>query len=125
MTSSMSIRNNEVGSVMLNSTTDQQEQTHLEQKSSTFEYVQDGNMLCKIADNNLSEKEGVSFSPVRKIQRRVRIYKRKRRKVDAHVEHVKPTDIPVNFKVELLELFQSSGNMDEGFVGFDVLEGKP
>uniref|UniRef100_A0A3Q4AJR4 Protein DBF4 homolog A n=1 Tax=Mola mola TaxID=94237 RepID=A0A3Q4AJR4_MOLML len=106
MSSSVSIRNNEVSSVKLNGMTGQQEQIHLEQNSSTFEYVQDGNVLPdKIADNNLSGKEGVSFSPVRKIQRRVRVYKRKRRKVETNVEHVKPSDIPVNFKLELLELF--------------------
>lgn len=118
----------EVSSKILNVITNQQEESDFKQDSSVFESVQGGNILPdKIAGNNLSEKaeaslsqhKAQSFSPVRKIQRRTRVYKRKRRKVDTHVEHVKPSDIPDNSRLKLWELFQSSDDMDVEFLGFD------
>lgn len=116
---------NEVSSKILNLITNQQEESDFKQDSSMFESVQDGNILSdKIAGNNLSEKGDASlptqsFSPVRKIQRRTRVYKRKRRKVDTHVEHAKPSDIPDDSRLKLWELFQSSDDMDVEFLGFD------
>ncbi len=97
--------------------------------SSVFEVFQDGNVSPnKVTGNNRSEKEESSlptqsFSPVRKIQRRVRVYKRKRRKMDTYVEHVKPSDISENSVQKLYELFQSSDDMDVEFQGFKDDEG--
>lgn len=115
---------NKVSSKDLNVlTTNQQQESDKKQDSSVCEAVQDGNILPdKITGNNLSEKEEVSLpsqsSPVRKVQRRIRVYKRKRRKVDTHVEHVKPSDILDNPLLKLVELFQSSDDMDVEFLGF-------
>uniref|UniRef100_A0A673A9Y6 Protein DBF4 homolog A n=1 Tax=Sphaeramia orbicularis TaxID=375764 RepID=A0A673A9Y6_9TELE len=64
----------------------------------------------------------IYFSPVRRIQRRVRVYKRKRRKVDAQVfcqEHVQLNDSADNSLLRLWELFQSSDDMDVEFLGFE------
>lgn len=89
------------------------------------QYKQDQNVLQeKIPGTNISEKEEDSlmaqnFSPVWKIQRRIRVYKRKRRKVDTHVEHLKPCDVTDNSRLKLWELFQSSDDTDVEFLGFD------
>lgn len=115
---------NEVPSEILN-ITNQREESELKQDSSVFECVQDGNLLPdKIAGNNLSEKEETSlpaqsFSPVPKIQRRIKVYKRKRRKLDTYAEHVKPSDIVENSRLKLWELFQSSDGIDVEFPGFE------
>ncbi|KAM9353071.1 protein DBF4 homolog A [Symphorus nematophorus] len=104
--------------------TNQQEDSDKKQDFFVFEAVQDGNILPdKISGNNLSEKEGASLStqssPVWKIQRKVRAYKRKRQKLDARFEHVKQSDIPDNSLLKLWELFQSSDDMDVEFLGFE------
>nr|XP_046254410.1 protein DBF4 homolog A [Scatophagus argus]XP_046254411.1 protein DBF4 homolog A [Scatophagus argus] len=111
---------NEFSSESLNGVTNQQEQD-----SSAFEAVQDGNVLAdKITGNSLSKKEEASlpvqsFSPGRKIQRRTRVYKRKRRKMDTCAEYVKPNETPNNSALKLWELFQSSDEMDAEFLGFE------
>lgn len=116
---------NEVSSKSLSVLTNQQEESDEKQDSSEFEAVRDGNILPnKYSGNNLSEKREASpptqsFSPVRKIQRKVRVYKRTRRKVDAHIEHLKPSDIPDNSILKLMEFFQSSEDMDVEFLGFE------
>lgn len=116
---------NEVSSKGLNGVTNQQEESDKKQDSSVYEAVQDGNILPdKLSGNNLSENGEAdpptqSFSPVRKIQRRVRVYKRKRRKLDTHVTHSKPRDVPDNSILKLCELFQSSDDMDMDFLGFE------
>uniref|UniRef100_A0A8C9X932 Protein DBF4 homolog A n=1 Tax=Sander lucioperca TaxID=283035 RepID=A0A8C9X932_SANLU len=100
------------------------EESDKKQDSLVSEAVEDGNMLPdKMTANNLSERKeaslpSLSFSPVRKIQRRVRVYKRKRRKVNTPVEQVKPSDIPNDSRLKLWELFQSSDDMDVEFLGF-------
>lgn len=120
---------NEMSSISLNVITNQQEDSDNKQCSSVFEAVQDGNTLPdKITGNNLSEKEDAhlptqSFSPVRKIQRRIRVYKRKRRKVDTQVKHVNSSDIPDNSMMKLWEFFKSSDDMDVEFLGFEDEEG--
>ncbi|XP_068179979.1 protein DBF4 homolog A [Antennarius striatus] len=84
--------------------------------------VQDGDMLHKkMFESNLLEKEEnlQSISPVRKIQRRIRSYKCKRRKLDIDVEHVKLSDIPDDSKLRLWELFRSSDDTDVEFLGFE------
>lgn len=96
--------------------------------SFVFEAVQDRNILPdKISGDNLLEKEETSLStqssPIWKIQRKVRAYKRKRRKLDARFEHVKQSDIPDNSLLKLWELFQSSDDMDVEFLGFEDDEG--
>lgn len=112
-------------SKILNSETNQPDDSQYKQDSSVFESTQDRNVLQeKIPATNISEKQGDSlmaqnFSPVRKIQRRIRVYKRKRRKVDVHVEHLKPCDITDNSRLKLWELFQSSDDMNVEFLGFD------
>lgn len=118
---------NELPSGCLNDTTNQQEQSDKNKDFLLFEAVQEGNLLPeKMTGNNLSEKESRSLptqscSPVRKIQRRVRVYKRKRRKVDTHImcqEHEEPNDICDDSIQKLWELFQSSDDMDGEFLGF-------
>ncbi|XP_070690959.1 protein DBF4 homolog A [Pempheris klunzingeri] len=119
---------NEVTSKSLNILANQQEESEKKQDSSAHEAAQDGNTVPdKITGNNLSEKEEESpptqsFSPVRIIQRRVRVYRRKRRKVDTHVECVKPNDILHDSRLTLVELFQSSDDMDVDFLGFEDYE---
>ncbi|XP_051263347.1 protein DBF4 homolog A [Dicentrarchus labrax] len=119
-------KQNKVSSKSLNVITNQQEESDKKQDSSVIEAVVDGNALPdKIIVNSLSEKEDPSlstqsFSPVRKIRRKVRVYKRKRRKVDTQVGHVKPSDIPDNSVLKLWELFQSSDDMDVEFLGFET-----
>ncbi|XP_041648342.1 protein DBF4 homolog A [Cheilinus undulatus] len=95
----------------------QHEESDRRQDSSLYEAAQN-----KVTGNN-SEKDETSpsslnFSPVRKIQRRVRVYKRKRRKVDAQVECVKPSEIPTDPLMKLWEIFQSSDDMEVEFLGF-------
>ncbi|XP_030012877.1 protein DBF4 homolog A [Sphaeramia orbicularis] len=94
------------------------------QDTSLCDMKRSGNV--KMTENSLSEKEtGLQpqdFSPVRRIQRRVRVYKRKRRKVDAQVfcqEHVQLNDSADNSLLRLWELFQSSDDMDVEFLGFE------
>ncbi|KAM7383490.1 hypothetical protein PAMP_003136 [Pampus punctatissimus] len=117
----------ELPSGCLNDTTNQQGHSDKNKDSSPFEAVQEGNVLPeKMTGNDPSEKDGGSLptkscSPIRKIQRRVRVYKRKRRKVDAHLmcqECEKPNicDDPI---LKLRELFQSSDDMDVEFLGFE------
>ncbi|XP_076594051.1 protein DBF4 homolog A [Chaetodon auriga] len=120
---------NEASSISLNVITNRQEDSDNKQDSSVFEVVKAGNALPdKITGNSLSEEEEAhcptqSFSPVRKIQRRIRVYRRKRRKVDTHVERVKSSDIPDNSTLKLWEMFQSSDDMDVEFLGFESEEG--
>ena len=115
---------NEDSSERLNVVTNQQEDK--KQDSSVCEAVQDGNTSPD--KMNLSEKEQVSLpsqslSPARKIQRRVRVYKRKRRKVETRAERVKQNDITEDSTVKLWQLFQSSDDMDVEFLGFEDEEG--
>lgn len=105
-------------SKILNSETNQPDDSQYKQDSSVFESARE------IPGTNISEKEEDSlmaqnFSPVRKIQRKIRVYKRKRRKVDTHVEHLKPCDVTDNSRLKLWELFQSSDDTDVEFLGFD------
>lgn len=71
---------------------------------------------------NLSEKEEenlyTDFSTVRRIQRRVRVYKHKRRKIDTNVKRSESGDEPDDFLLKLQELFQSSEDQDGEFHGF-------
>ncbi|GLD63651.1 protein DBF4 homolog A [Lates japonicus] len=114
-TSLFSVQND--SSKDLNVVTNQQEEFDTNKDSLQFEAVQDGNTSPdKMTGNNLTENEEgslppQSFSPARKIQRRVRVYKRKRRKVDTHD--------PDNSMLKLWELFQSSDDMDMEFHGFE------
>nr|XP_019948867.1 PREDICTED: protein DBF4 homolog A [Paralichthys olivaceus] len=106
--------------------TNQQEQSETNTDVLQFEAVQDGSIFPdKMTGNYLAENtEGQlppqSFSPAWKIKRKVRFFKRKRRKIDTHVEHVKPSDAPDNYMLKLVELFQSSDDMDMEFRGFEV-----
>lgn len=106
-----------------------QGESELKQDSSGFDCVQDGNLLPdKIAGNNPSEKEETSlpaqsFSPAPKIQRKINVYKRKRRKLDTYVEDGKPSDLSENSRLRLWELFQSSEDTDVEFPGFQDQEG--
>lgn len=58
-----------------------------------------------------------SFSPVRKIRRKIRVYKHKRRKVDTNTDRV-TSSVSDNGVVKLWQLFQSSDSMDVEFHGF-------
>ncbi|XP_040900671.1 protein DBF4 homolog A [Toxotes jaculatrix] len=109
----------------LNFETNEQEESDTNKDSLVFDAVQDGSIIPdRMTGNNLKEhKEGKllpeSFSPVRKIRRRIRVYKHKRRKVDTHVELAKPSDVPENSVMTLWKLFQSSDDMDVEFHGFE------
>ncbi|XP_068592474.1 protein DBF4 homolog A [Cebidichthys violaceus] len=109
---------NEASLKCLNVITNQQEESDRKQDSSVCE-------ADKLTGNDLSEREeeeslpSHSFSPLRKIQRRVRVYKRKRRKVDTCVESLKPRDIPENSMLKIWGLFQSTDDMDVEFLGFE------
>lgn len=75
----------------------------------------------EFAGKNLPAKEELSiptqtFSPVRKIKRKSRVYKRKRQKFEPHA-CVKPSAID-DSKLKLWEIFQSSDGMDVEFQGF-------
>ncbi|XP_071385365.1 protein DBF4 homolog A [Centroberyx affinis] len=117
---------NEFPSNSLNVTSSRHEVSPNIQDSSLKESTQDGHVLPEQL-TGVSESEGgniptQSHSPVRAIRRRVRVYKRKRRKVDTQLtcqEHAKPGDIPDNSMLKLWQLFQSSEDMDLEFRGFE------
>uniref|UniRef100_A0A3B5MPA5 DBF4-CDC7 kinase regulatory subunit n=1 Tax=Xiphophorus couchianus TaxID=32473 RepID=A0A3B5MPA5_9TELE len=72
-------------------------------------------------ENSLSEKEEENsnlpiFSTVQKIQRKIRAYKHKRRKVDPSGQSAEPE--PENSVLKLWEIFQSGDDMDVEFLGF-------
>lgn len=72
--------------------------------------------------NDLPEKGELSisaetFSPMRKIKRKVHIYKRKRQKIASH-GCVKQNVVLDDSKLRLREIFQSSEAMDVEFLGF-------
>lgn len=72
--------------------------------------------------NNLAEKGELSISaetffPMRKIKRKVRIYKRKRQKIASH-GCVKQNVVLDDSRLRLGEIFQSSDGMDVEFLGF-------
>ncbi|KAM6909661.1 protein DBF4 homolog A [Xenentodon cancila] len=100
------------------------EQENIKKDSSHLETVQERKAFSdKGTGNDLSEKqEGSlptqSFSPVRKIRRRIRVHKRKRRKMDTSIKCVKLNDVPDISILRLLEIFQSSDDMDVEFHGF-------
>lgn len=88
----------------------------------TDEALHESNTFSKTGDN-FSEKEGESlytpnFCTGGKIQRRVRIYKYKRRKIDANMSHSESDGAPDNSLLKLWKLFQSSDDMDVEFHGF-------
>ncbi|KAK2844572.1 hypothetical protein Q5P01_011231 [Channa striata] len=107
--------------------TNQNEVCDPHKDSSLFEAVQDGDILPQKNTGNTSEKEEgscstQSLSPIRKISRKLRVYKRKRRRIDTQLEHLKPNNVPDNSIQRLWELFQSSDDMDEEFYGFEDQE---
>lgn len=91
------------------------EETETHEGLLQFESVQDG------AADDRTENTHVpahGFSAVRKIQRRVRIYKRKRRKIETCVLGGQSNGSH-NSLLRLWELFQSSDDMDVEFHGFE------
>lgn len=72
-----------------------------------------------LAENKEEGTPPETQSTVRKLERKVRPYKKKRRKLDTHVELVNPGDVPDNSMLSLWELFQSSDDMDVEFHGFE------
>ncbi|RVE62662.1 hypothetical protein OJAV_G00159440 [Oryzias javanicus] len=66
-------------------------------------------------EGNLST---LSSSPVLKIKRKIRAYKRKKRKVEASVKPGGDGDLHDNSTLKLWELFQTSEDMDVEFHGF-------
>lgn len=101
-----------------------QQDPDINKESLPFEATQDRKVFQeKVDSKNLTEKEEEeslpiqSSPPVRRIQRRVRVYRRKRRKVDTNVEHEYPGDVPDSL-LNLWKLFQSSDDMDVEFYGF-------
>lgn len=80
----------------------------------------------EFAGKNLPKMEELSiptqtFSPVRKIKRKSRVYKRKRQKFESHV-CVKPSVTNDDSKLKLWEIFESSDGMDVEFQGFKGLK---
>ncbi|XP_041843786.1 protein DBF4 homolog A [Melanotaenia boesemani] len=95
--------------------------THLHEGSSKsallFDAVQERNAFSeKLPEKEEASLPSQSFSPDRKIWRKIRVYKHKRRKVDRNMEHVKQS-VP-DATLKLWELFQSSDDMDAEFHGF-------
>uniref|UniRef100_A0A3P8RU42 Protein DBF4 homolog A n=1 Tax=Amphiprion percula TaxID=161767 RepID=A0A3P8RU42_AMPPE len=108
----------------LSGETNVQEDPDMNKDLLPFEADQDRNVFQeKVDEKNLPKREedeslpSQNFSPVRKIQRRVRVYKRKRWKADTNVEDENPGDIPDSL-LNLWKLFQSSDDMDVEFHGF-------
>uniref|UniRef100_A0A3P9D7H9 Protein DBF4 homolog A n=1 Tax=Maylandia zebra TaxID=106582 RepID=A0A3P9D7H9_9CICH len=98
-------------------------QNNLASKSlSFFENEQESDKKVT-GKNDSGKKKGClpteSCSPVQKIQRRIKVYKHKRRKLDTNVEHVEPGDVSDNSLLKLWKLFQSSDDMDVEFHGFE------
>lgn len=93
--------------------------------SSVFATMQDGDMVAdKITGATTANKQEGSLlaqtsSPVRTVQRRVRVYERKRRKLETRVEHLQPCNISDDFRLKLLDIFLSSDDSDMEFLGFD------
>lgn len=108
-----------------NNETNQRDDSHHKLDSSMFTTMQDGNMLQdNISEATVSEKQEGSIlaqnsSPVRTIQRRIRVSERKRQKLDKHVEHLQPCNIADDSRLKLLELFQLSDDTDMEFLGFE------
>lgn len=106
-----------------NNETNQRVDSHHKLDSSTT--MQDGNMLQdKISEATVSENQEGSIlaqnsSPVRTIQRRIRVSERKRQKLDKHVEHLQPCNITDDSRQKLLEIFQWSDDTDMEFLGFE------
>ncbi|KAM4600815.1 protein DBF4 homolog A [Polymixia lowei] len=106
--------------------TSSRHEVSVEIQDSSLECIRDGQVplgeMTVVPDcegGNLSSK---SHSPVRAIQRRVKVYKRKRRKVDTQLtsqRNTKPSDIPNNSILKVWQLFQSSEDMDLEFCGFE------
>lgn len=98
-------------------------QTELSSKSLSVKTNEQESDKKVTGKNHPGKKVGIlpteSFSPVQKIQRKIKVYKRKRRKVDTNVEHVEPCDVPDNSLLKLWKLFQSSDDMDVEFHGFE------
>ncbi|XP_034553267.1 protein DBF4 homolog A [Notolabrus celidotus] len=90
------------------------------------EEKQDSSVCCavpiKVNEDNSAKEEtnppAPNSPPVRKVLRKVKVYKRKRRKVDTPTEHEKPRDSPEGSLRKLWELFESSDDMDVEFQGF-------
>lgn len=116
---------NEISSKNVHVMTNHQEETDMNKDFLLFEAVPDRNILLeKSTESSVTEREegsfpAQSFSPVRKIRRKIRVYKCKRLKVDTNLEHLKPNDVPDNSILKLWELFQSSDDMDVEFHGFE------
>lgn len=79
--------------------------------SSVFATMQDGNTVQDKQEDSISAPNS---SPVRTIQRRVRVYERKRRKLETQ-----PCNISDDFRLKLLEIFQSSDDTNVEFLGFE------
>ncbi|KAM3613815.1 uncharacterized protein V6R79_005460 [Siganus canaliculatus] len=119
-------RRNETSSNRTELTTPQE--ANRKQDFSVYDFVDDDDETLpdKVIENNFLQKDDSSppsqFSPVRKIKRRTRVYKRKRRKLDAQVEHVKQNNTSDDSVLKVCELFQSSENLDVEFKGFEESE---
>lgn len=100
-----------------------QEGPDVKQDSSVLESLQDNIAGNDLSENGITSSPPQNISPARKIQRRVRVSKRKRQKVDTQVERVKQSDIPDNSRLTFSKLFQSSEDMDVEFLGFDDRSG--
>lgn len=104
-----------------NSEPNQRDDSQDKLDSSVFTTMQDRNMLQEAAVSEGQEGNilAQNFSPVRTIQRRIRVYERKRRKLDKQVEHLQPCNTTDDSRLKLLELFQSSDDTDMEFLGFE------
>ncbi|XP_047453673.1 protein DBF4 homolog A [Mugil cephalus] len=116
---------NEVASKSVTFIPNKQEESVMNRDALLSETLQDRDISPdKVTGKGLSVKEEGSrptqtLSPGHKIQRKVRVYKRKRRKMETNVECKKPSDTPENVLLKLWELFQSSEDMDMDFHGFE------
>lgn len=121
----MIAENNSSPSHLHNSETNQRDDPQQKLDFSVFAKMQDGNMeQDKITSAIISEEHEGSLStqnssPLWTIQRKVRVYERKRRKLETRVEYLQPGKITDNPRLKLLEIFQSSDDTDMDFLGFE------
>nr|XP_015806116.2 protein DBF4 homolog A [Nothobranchius furzeri]XP_054597371.1 protein DBF4 homolog A [Nothobranchius furzeri] len=91
--------------------------------TNTDESCHGSNTFSETGNNRSDEEEARLKTPdsslVRRIQRKIRVYKHKRRKVDVNIQRVESSDVPENSLLKLWDLFQSSDDMDVEFYGFE------
>lgn len=110
---------NDISTKSLYVMTNRQEEPDMNKDLELFEAVPGRNeLLEKSIEREEEDFPTQSFSPIRKIRRKLRVYRRQKPKVDTNLGPVKLKDVPDNSIQKLWELFQSSDDMNVEFHGF-------